>query len=85
MDNQYSRKWRSLVRVISLDLPNKKVEITMPSLWDSFGFPKEFSISTEGIPQDVLQILEVGKRVHAMVNIGADKVEDLMFSNWEKE
>ena len=62
-------KWRTLIRIEKIG--SKYIHVVIPG-WN---------------PSKVVKIPlgDFPKRVHAYVNIGADKAEDLVFKGWELE
>ena len=73
---------RTLVRVTKLDdLSDKlKVYAHLPS-WD--GGRKEVELPVENLPIHLLDLLEPNYRFMAYANIGAEREEDLYFSDFE--
>jgi len=74
------RLWRALVRVDAISDDEKHLFITIPS-WDS---TKQLCIEAGSIRNvDVLTLMEPGSRFYASVNIGAERSEDLIITNWK--
>lgn len=68
---------RTLVRVEDIDKDN--VDVILPG-WN----PQEVvRLSLQTINRDVRSLLKVGARLHAHVNIGAERQEELYFDQWE--
>lgn len=70
------RAWRALVRVVGVT--DTTLEVVVPG-WDT---QKVVSVMRSQLPE-VLRDVEPGQRVHARVNLGAEAVEDLVFTDWE--
>lgn len=75
------RGWRTLVRVIDVDLVSttQTVYVVVPS-WDS---KREIRLQLSELPDHVQKVAEASKRLHAVVNTGAESHEDLYFDDWE--
>ena len=76
-----TKLWRSLVRVDSFDTYSGIVFVIVPA-WSS---SKKIGIKISSIPEEIFPKLLEGSRLHAMVNIGTEQIEDLHFKNWEKD
>lgn len=76
-----SRKaWRALIRVDNQD--DKFVYLVVPS-WDPHSVIRLLK-KEPTIPNNVIRLIEQEReRLHAWVNIGAEKGEDLYFKDWE--
>lgn len=75
------RPWRTLVRIEEVDAEgvNKSFHIVVPG-WN----PNKFiQLQCKDVPKEVQSRIAVGARFHASVNIGATKIEDLYFEEWE--
>lgn len=77
--SQYTKLWRTLVRVASIT--EDKCYVILPG-WN---VRETICLDLNNIPKDIQPLLFPGKRFHAQVNIGAENKEDLKFENWEKE
>lgn len=77
--SQFTNLWRTLIRVAAVD--EHKCCVLIPA-WNT---SEIICIDISNIPEDIRPVLWPGKRLHAEVNIGAEKAEDLMFANWEKD
>ena len=73
------RTWRTLVRVV--EVKNGMVVMVVPG-WNH-KYPIVFS-PTE-LPNEIVAVAKEGRRFHARVNLGAEKREDLVFTDWETE
>lgn len=71
------RAWRSLVRVDHDD--EQHVFVVVPG-WD----PDEvIRLRKSDVPPEILERIKAGaRRFHALVNIGAERSEDLLFDDW---
>jgi hypothetical protein len=74
-----SRKpWRTLVRTDAID---ERFVYVVLSGWR----PDEVvRLLLRSLPSGVAAVIQQGKRIHAKVNIGAEKQEDLYFTDWEE-
>jgi hypothetical protein len=59
-------------------------------VWISGRSPSEtVMLLKDDLPDDILEVLEKhpgdGKILHARVNLGVDNIEDLLFTDWEKD
>ena len=77
-DNRFW-KWRTLVRVETVDLDHGQVHVIVPP-WSA---RETVPIELGSLPAEIRELVAVDKRFHARVNTGADRVEDLVFSDWE--
>lgn len=80
------RLWRTLLRVVGSDInvfyPNKSwIYVEIPA-WDR---SKTVTICLADIPKNKRDLLRIGYRFHAHVNIGAEKIDDLKFDSLEME
>lgn len=73
------RPWRTLVRVHDVDHDRGLVRIFLPG-WNPY---KGLRLRLKDIPSAVLPRVHDGARLHAHVNIGAEKHGDLFFERWE--
>ncbi len=69
------------IRVISLSWSDDTVTV----LAQSWHIDKHITTRLSAVPAHIRNRLEPGYRCHAKVNSGADKVEDLIFVNWEAD
>ena len=77
-----SRKpWRSLVRVEEHSPDNPAIYITVPG-WDR---NRKIKLQIESFPPYLRNIIIPGKRLHAVINIGAESHDELFFDEWEPE
>lgn len=74
-----SKLWRTLIRVERV--AGREVHVVLPG-WDSKQVVK---VKLSQIPEPIKSSLKEGKRLHARVNIGADKATELSFSDWERK
>lgn len=73
-------KSRTLVRVVEVN--DSDCKVVLPG----FDGAKEWiSLSQDQVPADIWRLFEPDKRCHAKVNIGAERSEDLVFSDWERD
>lgn len=75
--NTEQRPWRTLVRVVSVDA--QTASVVLPA-WNS---AEVVAVPVGSIPPEIVQNFAQGFRCHARVNIGAERKEDLVFSDWE--
>lgn len=75
------KPWRTLVRVEEIDHDRRCFYAVLPA-WDS---RKKVRIDNDSIPENVLTLLEPGKRFHAEVNTGAESYAELFFDAWESK
>ena len=73
------RLWRSLVRVMARDPRQPLAYVTIPG-WNP-GQVVELELSR--VPQKLRPRFKAGARLHARVNVGAERADDLMFAEWE--
>lgn len=76
------RPWRTLIRVKDIQQANGDVGfafIVVPA-WSSRAVVK---LPADSIPTNILKRIRNGSRLHAKVNIGAVRSEDLFFEEWE--
>ena len=78
MSNAQERLWRSLVRVI--DLNEEHMVIYIPSLGDVRDTVK---IPRKSLPPEIDASLKLEQRLHVRVNLGAVRMEQLRFEDWE--
>jgi len=76
-ENQFTKKWRTLIRVLSVGpqhcymiIPGWNSQVSVP-------------VRIDRLPLKVQKALKPGNRMHAMVNIGAYNSTELSFSDWE--
>lgn len=74
-----SRLWRTLIRIESVEEDSLTVVVTG---WNS---RQTVSLPKSSVPTQILDLAKPGKRIHAQVNIGADRESDLVFEDWETE
>jgi hypothetical protein len=77
-EDQYTRKWRSLVRVVSVNDYNFSVVVP------GFSVKERIQLKLNSLPSELRKLIVKNFRFHAYVNIGAKKKEDLQFERWEK-
>ena len=75
------RAWRALVRVDDIDQDRHCFYAVVPS-WD---VRTKVRIYNDNIPARIQALLEPDRRLHALVNTGADSSRDLFFDSWEAE
>lgn len=73
------RMWRTLIRIEHVG--SREVSLVIPA-WDSQEVVK---VKLAHIPEPVKSLLKPEKRLHARVNTGAERHQDLHFADWEKE
>jgi hypothetical protein len=69
--------WRSLVRVVAVE--DTGVWFVVSSHMAGIAI----LVSNEELPTNIVELAVVGKRFHAMCNLGCDNIRDLRFENWE--
>ena len=75
-----SRKpWRTLVRVVEVDDEEQAVYVLVPG-WDS---KTKVRLRYPDFPDTLQRVLEPGRRFHALVNVGAERSDELYFVDWE--
>jgi len=79
------RPWRALVRVEDVD-DGKGIDsffVVVPS-WDSNQVIRLFH---KDVPENIRSLIVPGKRLHAMVNLGAERYEEIYFEyeSWEEK
>lgn len=75
------RPWRALVRVEEVDHAGGRFYVELPG-WHS---EDVVALMTSGVPAEIRDRLTPGSRHHAQVNLGAESLDDLYFSDWEVE
>ena len=75
------KAWRTLVRVDDVSQDGGYCHVIVPA-WNPH---QAIRIYLQDIPQHVQSNLRTGSRVHAKVNIGAERFEDVYFDEWEPE
>ena len=73
------RPWRTLVRVDDIDQERHCFYAVVPS-WD---VRTKVRIDNDNLPHDLRDLIEPGRRFHALVNTGSDSPRDLFFDSWE--
>lgn len=80
--NPKHKKWRTLLRVTSIN-PDRKENcfyVTIPAF---DGGIAEKRIGFESIPLVLVNFIHEDARFHCMINTGADSLDDIEISNWE--
>ncbi len=72
---------RTLVRVLCANRASGYFAVVVPGWHPDAMIPVPYSC----VPENLLHRIQVGKRLHARVNVGAERAEDLRFSDWEGE
>lgn len=75
------RPWRTLVRIDDIDREHRCIYAVVPS-WD---VRTKVRIGTNTLPKSIRELIEPGRRFHALVNTGAEKPHELFFDSWEAE
>lgn len=77
IDYKEKNMWRTLVRVVAVeeDAIWFTASAHMPNV--------AVLISEEILPTNIVELAVVGKRFHAMCNLGCDNIRDLRFEKWE--
>jgi hypothetical protein len=75
------RPWRTLVRVVEMENDDGYFYVVVPGWSPS----TKIKLYLTDLPVKIRDIIQLGKRLHAQVNIGADCYEDLFFDEWETE
>jgi hypothetical protein len=73
------RLWRTLVRVCDVDAKTGVFWVIIPA-WDAH---TKADVGFIEVPFEIRELVQVGKRFHAKVNIGALSSSDLRFEEWE--
>ena len=74
------RPWRTLVRVD--EVTDGGYLYAIVPAWSP---QQKIRLSEDSLPEEILDLVEPGKRFHAQVNIGAESHEDLFFDDWESK
>ena len=74
------RPWRTLVRVD--EVTDGGYLYAIVPAWSP---QKKIRLHEDSLPEEILDLVEPGKRFHAQVNIGAESHEDLFFDDWESK
>jgi len=72
------RPWRTLVRV---EYRNEKTVTVIIVGWDPH---KTIVLHKSDIPDHIWPLMRRDARLHSMVNVGTEEVENLKFTNWEE-
>ena len=75
------RPWRTLVRVDEVNEERRLIYVIVPP-WD---VRQKIRVDIESLPPVLRQLVQPGRRFHALVNTGAESYEDLFFDDWEPE
>jgi hypothetical protein len=77
-----STLWRTLVRIESFDEATEMFHVFVPG-WSS---TIEVLLDIEEVPDNIQRRYFDDKhiRFHAMVNIGCDEADELVFDDWEE-
>ena len=72
--------WRTQVHVLDEDSDGfrRYLLLEVPGWSDEV-----IRVKSSDLPGDVGETIEVGTRLHARVNVGAQKMDDLYFDEWE--
>jgi hypothetical protein len=70
-------RWRALVRVVAVE--DHAIWFTVPAHMSGVAI----LVSKEILPTNIVELSVVGKRFHAMCNLGCDNIRDLRFEKWE--
>ncbi len=70
---------RTLVRVVDMD--PKGFHVIIPG-WN---VREKVRIDYDNFPDDMRHLVKIGKRFHALANVGAESHEDLRLGLWEFE
>ena len=76
-DRDRIKSYRSLIRIV--ERTENEIIVVIPG-WDPY---VSVAIPIEGVPESILALMPVA-RCHAQVNIGAEKREDLVITDWEE-
>ncbi len=80
------RPWRTLIRVEGMEVPDDRARgyfLAIVPAWDS---NEGIKIFMDSVPESVqIRIKSGHMRFHAQVNLGAEKLEDLYFDEWEDQ
>lgn len=75
------KPWRTLVRIDGVDEEGSYCHVIVPA-WNP---NQAIRLYFDSIPSELHRLLEPGRRLHALVNIGAESFEDVFFEKWEPE
>ena len=75
------KPWRTLVRVDDVSQDGCYCHVIVPA-WNPH---QAIRMHFQDIPRRVLPNMTGGLRLHAKVNIGAERIEDVYFDEWEPE
>lgn len=75
------RPWRQLVRVVDVSEQREYCHVVVPG-WNS---STKVRLYLDTLRDPVRALVNPGQRLHAQVNIGAERYEDLFFVDWEPE
>ena len=75
------RPWRSLVRIEDIEPEHGYFHVVIPG----WGSGQKVRISLNELPENIQRRIVPGNRMHAKVNRGAKKPEDLFFDDWEEK
>ena len=73
------RAWRTLVRIDSVELEHQCFYAVVPS----WSVRRKVRIYIDNLPEGVQRLVEPNRRLHALVNTGAERARDLFFDSWE--
>ncbi|MCY3664639.1 MAG: hypothetical protein OXH81_03185 [Gemmatimonadetes bacterium] len=72
---------RTLVRVAEVDEEGRYLYAIVPA-WDP---QQKIRLYEDSLSDEIRDLVEPGRRFHALVNIGAESHEDLFFDDWESK
>jgi hypothetical protein len=76
------KSWRTLIRVEDIEQgsPNGGYFYVVLPGWNQ---RTKIRICFDDVPKNIIPLIEVDRRFHAQVNIGAEQHEELYFTDWE--
>lgn len=78
-EHRMEKYYRTLVRVTSIS--DDSFSVVIPG----WSVNTEITINKSDVPDYIQSDLVDGKRMHALVNIGVDTVEEIKFLEWAQE
>jgi hypothetical protein len=73
------KPWRTLVRVADIDESGRYFYVVVPG-WDT---EQKVRVYFEDTPKGFTDLVKLGQRFHAIVNVGANAPDELYFTDWE--
>jgi CheY-like chemotaxis protein len=80
------RPWRTLIRVEGIEAPDNRSGGYFLAIVPAWSGSEGIKIYMDSVPESVQSQIKSGHmRFHAQVNLGAEKLEDLYFDEWEDQ